>query len=209
VLPEKVVAVETCRDVQVELFPAEADLIATRSRGAVKNSRRHAIARGSAWAAWVSGPHLSCGLRDERQCGRLAWWAASPTALDTGRPPWPWPTTSGRSASTPNRTPACLRASRQVARGRERDLLRTLAVERGDIAWDRVLYSAKETVFKAWFPPTGVWLEFADVGIVIDGQSGWFDASFRYPLRCSHRLDMRGRFLVQRGMIVTAIAIAR
>jgi len=39
------------------------------------------------------------------------------------------------------------------------------------VAWDRLLFSAKESVYKAWFPLTGRWLGFeeADVTIEPDG----------------------------------------
>ena len=39
------------------------------------------------------------------------------------------------------------------------------------MCWDRLLFSAKESVYKAWFPLTGRWLGFedADVTITPDG----------------------------------------
>ncbi|MFJ6608867.1 4'-phosphopantetheinyl transferase [Streptomyces sp. NPDC091289] len=42
-----------------------------------------------------------------------------------------------------------------------------------DIHWDRVLFSAKESVFKAWYPVTGLELDFAEADLTfhrIDGQ---------------------------------------
>ncbi len=40
-----------------------------------------------------------------------------------------------------------------------------------DLAWDRLLFSAKEAVFKAWWPLTHTWLDFhqAKVELFLDG----------------------------------------
>jgi 4'-phosphopantetheinyl transferase EntD len=36
------------------------------------------------------------------------------------------------------------------------------------IYWDRVLFSAKESVFKAWYPIASAWIGFADVRLAIE-----------------------------------------
>ena len=36
------------------------------------------------------------------------------------------------------------------------------------VCWDRLLFSAKETVYKAWFPLTHRWLGFEQASITID-----------------------------------------
>ena len=48
------------------------------------------------------------------------------------------------------------------------DLTRRLP---GTVHWDRVLFSAKESVYKAWFPLTRRWLGFeqADIELRLDG----------------------------------------
>ena len=53
-----------------------------------------------------------------------------------------------------------------VARPEERVELTALEEARPDLHWDRILFSAKEAVFKAWFPLTRRWLDFTDVGTV-------------------------------------------
>lgn len=63
-----------------------------------------------------------------------------------------------------------------VAVGREPDLLRTLADARPAYAWDRVLFSAKESVFKAWYPLTRTWLDFTDCELHIDPEAQAFTA---------------------------------
>jgi 4'-phosphopantetheinyl transferase EntD len=59
----------------------------------------------------------------------------------------------------------------RVTLGEERAMLAGLAAERDDIAWDRVLFSAKESVFKAWFPLAQRWLGFEEcrVELGVDG----------------------------------------
>jgi 4'-phosphopantetheinyl transferase EntD len=59
----------------------------------------------------------------------------------------------------------------RVTLGEERTMLAALAAERDDVAWDRVLFSAKESVFKAWFPLAQRWLGFEDcrVELGVDG----------------------------------------
>jgi enterobactin synthetase component D / holo-[acyl-carrier protein] synthase len=58
----------------------------------------------------------------------------------------------------------------------ERAMLRDLAALRGLAApgprWDLLLFSAKESVYKAWFPMTGRWLGFEDAELTIDPGAG-------------------------------------
>ncbi|GAA2092504.1 4'-phosphopantetheinyl transferase superfamily protein [Streptomyces albiaxialis] len=46
--------------------------------------------------------------------------------------------------------------------GGEAERLARLAAARPQVHWDRLLFSAKEAVYKAWFPLTGRWLGFPD-----------------------------------------------
>jgi len=78
------------------------------------------------------------------------------------------------------------------------------------IHWDRVLFSAKECVYKAWFPLTGEWLEFKDARVTIDPDSLTFVARL---LNAGLNIDgvvlheLAGRFRVADGLVVTAIAL--
>ncbi|MFB6905884.1 4'-phosphopantetheinyl transferase [Streptomyces bacillaris] len=59
-----------------------------------------------------------------------------------------------------------------------------LAAWRPDIAWDRLIFSAKESVFKAWFPLTGRWLDFEECVITFGettGNTGTFVGTFTVP----------------------------
>jgi 4'-phosphopantetheinyl transferase EntD len=66
---------------------------------------------------------------------------------------------------------------------------------------DRVVFCVKEAVFKAWFPLTRRWLDFADVSVTL-GSDGAFDARVHEDRRFS------GRWLVDRGLVVAATAVA-
>jgi len=100
------------------------------------------------------------------------------------------------------------------------------------VAWDRVVFSAKESVYKAWFPLAGRWLGFEDAVVTVDhvrpleggldsirplegglgGRpvAGTFEARLLVdgpevggePL--SH---LAGRFRVGDGLILTAVAV--
>ena len=95
----------------------------------------------------------------------------------------------------------------------------TVAGERDELAgwdddavhWDRLLFSAKESVYKAWFPLTGRWLGFDDACLSIDPAAATFRARI---LIDGARLDggaplteLTGRFLVARGLVVTAVTV--
>ena len=49
------------------------------------------------------------------------------------------------------------------------------------ICCDRLLFSAKESVYKAWFPLTGRWLGFEEADITIDAARGTFNARLLVP----------------------------
>jgi 4'-phosphopantetheinyl transferase EntD len=67
---------------------------------------------------------------------------------------------------------------------------------------DRIVFCAKEAVYKAWFPLTGRWLEFADVTTTVRP-----DGTFVARVRGGGRLH--GRWLVDRGLVVAATAVTR
>lgn len=75
--------------------------------------------------------------------------------------------------------------------------------------WGRVLFSAKESVYKAWFPLTGRWLGFEDARLTFSPADGTFRARI---LVSPAELDGRavagfsGRFLADQGLVVTSVA---
>jgi 4'-phosphopantetheinyl transferase EntD len=80
----------------------------------------------------------------------------------------------------------------------------------GGTWWDRILFSAKESVYKAWYPGTGRWLGFEDVELTLDRLAGTFTATLLVPGpmiggEALTRYD--GRWLVREGLILTAVAV--
>jgi 4'-phosphopantetheinyl transferase EntD len=92
----------------------------------------------------------------------------------------------------------------------ERPWIATLMRNHPEVSWDRLLFSAKESVYKAWFPLTARWLDFQDASIVFDPLGGTFNATLRVggPRVHGRKLTgFTGRWLAGNGLIVTAITI--
>jgi 4'-phosphopantetheinyl transferase EntD len=92
----------------------------------------------------------------------------------------------------------------------ERQRLSRLAEQAPGVHWGRLLFSAKESVYKAWFPLAGRWLGFEEADIVIDASTETFTARLLVPGPLVDGQECRGftgRFLVRDGLIVTAIAV--
>lgn len=79
------------------------------------------------------------------------------------------------------------------------------------ICWDRLLFSAKESVYKTWFPLARCWLGFESADIVIDPREGTFTARLLVPgpLVGGTPLTMlNGRWLAHHGFLVTAVVVS-
>jgi len=77
--------------------------------------------------------------------------------------------------------------------------------------WGRILFSAKESVYKSWFPLTEKWLGFNDARVTIDPVENTFSVSLLVepPLvRGVPLTGFEGRYLVRDGFVVTAIAVS-
>ncbi|MGP3968430.1 4'-phosphopantetheinyl transferase family protein [Streptomyces sp. 6N223] len=91
----------------------------------------------------------------------------------------------------------------------ERPALRELAASRPEVSWERLLFSAKESVYKAWFPLTRKWLDFEEAEIAFD-LAGGFTARLLVP---GPEVDgvriegFTGRWLARGGILATAIAV--
>lgn len=68
---------------------------------------------------------------------------------------------------------------------------------------DRVLFSAKESVYKAWFPITHRWLGFHDASIALHSD-GTFDVTLLVPGPVA---GFHGRWMARGGFVLTAIAV--
>ena len=97
-----------------------------------------------------------------------------------------------------------------VASPAEREQVTWLATSAAGPAWDRLLFSAKESVYKAWYPLTGRWLDFDEASITIDPTAGRFYATLLVcgpQTRNGKITGFAGRWSRHAGILMTAIAV--
>jgi 4'-phosphopantetheinyl transferase EntD len=190
----------------VVLFPEEQHVIARavekrrREFGSVRHCARRALAelgvppqpilpgrRGAPqWPAGVTGSMTHCaGFR-----GAAVAHSADIAALGVDAEPHE-PLPDG--------------VAEVVLRPEERDGVARLAETHPGVAWDRLVFSAKESVFKTWYPSTGRELDFGEATIDFDPR----DASFVARLLVPGHGGYRGRYAVADRLLVTAIEVAR
>ena len=212
ILPSCVVSVDLFHDPpDAILYPAEEKLI---SRSVEQRRREFTTARHCARVALrrlgsPAGPILS-GERGEPRwpegvVGSITHCEGYRSAVvgDADRV-----TTVGIDAE-PNApmTPGVLEA---VSLPEERVTVSVLARTHPHVCWDRLLFSAKESVYKAWYPLTRRWLDFEEARITVDPDAGVFTARLLVP---GPRVDGRpvstftGRWLSGNGLVVTAIVL--
>ncbi len=79
------------------------------------------------------------------------------------------------------------------------------------VYWPTLLFSAKEAVFKAWYPLTHRWLDFLDADFSALAREGRFLARLRVdvpdPLHLPERV-FQGRFKITPSHVLTAVALA-
>jgi 4'-phosphopantetheinyl transferase EntD len=92
---------------------------------------------------------------------------------------------------------------RTVAFDDELDMVQVLARTVRGVHWDRVLFSAKESVYKTWFPLTQRWLGYEDASMTFDPAHGTFavDVHVPGPVR-----RFAGRWKLSDGLLVTAVS---
>lgn len=72
---------------------------------------------------------------------------------------------------------------------------------------DRLLFSAKESVYKAWYPLTQRWLDFDEVSVTIDRERRRFDAVVLAPSAGTFG-RYAGTWTTGSGLILTACVLA-
>lgn len=212
ILPPWVVAVDTFEDHDAMLFPAEEDVV----RRSVEKRR----------AEFTTG----------RMCARKAMGLLGlpPQQLlpgVRGEPQWPQGTVGSithcdgyRAAVIGARTEAITigidaEPNAAIARGvleaisqpEEREAIRVLNRDHPGTSWDRLLFCAKESVYKAWFPLTKRWLDFENATVTVDPVRGTFTARLLVNgprVSGRHLTGFSGRWLAREGLILTAIAIS-
>jgi len=211
ILPPEVASAEAFDDsAVVALFPEEEEVVA---RAVDKRRREFATARGCARRALATlGLPPAPIVPGER--GAPAWpsgvvgsmthcdgYRASAVALERNV------RTVGLDAEPNGPLPDGV--LKVIATPAEVDWLDGAPPASG-VCWDRLLFSAKESIYKAWFPLTRRWLDFEEAVVTPDPDAGTFDARLRVPgpVVDGRRLTgFTGRWVVRRGLVVTAIAV--
>lgn len=205
-LPAGVVCRESITDVGEDwMLPAEAAVIskATAKRrrefGTVRHCARQALAElGIPPAPLLPGPD-----REPRwppgvvgSLTHCAGYRAAAVARDTEL------ASLGIDAEPHAPLPSGVLAV--VSRDTERARLAVLAAERPQVHWDRVLFCAKESVYKAWFPLARCWLGFEDAEVTLLPDGSWHaEVLVPGPVR-----SVAGRWLVESGLVLTAVWVA-
>ncbi|AJT63685.1 4'-phosphopantetheinyl transferase family protein [Streptomyces chattanoogensis] len=99
-----------------------------------------------------------------------------------------------------------------IALPEERAQLRHLATLEPGVSWDRLIFSAKESVYKAWYPLTSRWLGFEDAHITLDPTDATFTARLLVPgpvVAGTVLEEFSGRWTVGAGLVVTAVVVER
>lgn len=205
-LPGDVVTVELfgdAEDADAFLFPGEAAAIAGAVDGrrreftSVRVCARRALARlgrepaplvpgkdgAPTWPAGIVGSMTHCAGYRAAALAETAYVAS--VGIDA-EPHLPLPDGVAEIVALP-------------AERRELAALRQAAPR---IAWDRVLFSAKESVYKAWYPLTGAWLDFEDASVSLRPE-GTFTARLLVPGPVA---SFEGRWALGDAHLATAIA---
>jgi 4'-phosphopantetheinyl transferase EntD len=98
----------------------------------------------------------------------------------------------------------------EVAMPEEREHLAALAARDDRVHWERLLFSAKESVYKTWFPLTGRWLGFKEAAVEIDPAGGTFEARLLVPgpvVDGTKITGFTGRWLAENGLVIAAIVV--
>jgi 4'-phosphopantetheinyl transferase EntD len=211
ILPASATVVATREDLNAALYPAEEEVV---GRAVEKRRREFTTARACAREA-------------------LAKLGEPPRAIPSGprgEPLWPAGIVGSITHCDGYRACAVARAVDLVTLGvdaepdqplpegllgdialpEERELLRELSRQAPGTHWDRLLFSIKESIYKAWFPLAERWLGFEDAVVAIDRLGESFSA---YILVQGPRLGGRelrrfsGNWLAADGLVMAAIAI--
>lgn len=212
ILPGCAIAVDTVRDEHAAtLFPEEERIL---GRAVEKRRREFVTARACARAALA----------------KLGLPAGPIGSGERGEPLWPPGVVGSITHCEGYRACAVARAREvatigidaephaplpdgllgDIALPEELSALERLRRSSPQIHWDRLLFSAKESVYKAWFPLARRWLGFEDALLQIDPRRFAFEARLLVtgPVLGERPLTgFSGRWAVSGGLVLTAIAL--
>lgn len=98
-----------------------------------------------------------------------------------------------------------------IARPQEVAQLAALSSSYPRVSWERLLFSAKESLFKAWYPLAGRWLDFEDVVLRIDPLGGTFCVTGQVEAQALGGLPLAwcsGRWLVSADLVLTTVTVS-
>ncbi|MCW2131476.1 4'-phosphopantetheinyl transferase family protein [Arthrobacter sp. VKM Ac-2550] len=93
-----------------------------------------------------------------------------------------------------------------ICRPEEWSMIDALSRQEPSLPWSSVLFSAKESVYKAWYPLTGAWLDFDDVSVQIEHDPQTFQARLPAPAsvgQASTIEELNGRWMATADLILT------
>lgn len=207
-VPDSVVVVATREELlEVDLFPEEEEFVA---RAVEKRRREFVTARACARQA-------------------LEGLGQAPVAIpngERGEPRWPSGVVGSITHCAGYRASAVARTQDVASVGIDAEVHaplpdgvwdqiafrseRALLGQGGDVCLDRVLFSAKEAVYKAWFPLARRWLGFEDVEMTVDVDGGTFRAELLVPgptVGGTRLTELRGRWGVEDGIVGAAVVV--
>lgn len=209
-LPRGVVVAATRVEIEAPLFPEEEPALAA----AVEGRRREFVTARACARKALAGLGLPPAAIPVEPSGAPRWPAAAVGSITH---------CSGYRAAAAGRAinfdavgidaepnlrlpPEVLGA---IALPIERERVRLLLREAPGPCWDRLLFCAKEAIFKAWFPLTGTRLDFEDAEVTFDLAGGRFSARLRHPDRGpgGAASSLVGRWAVAEGLLATALAL--
>ncbi|MFI6640461.1 4'-phosphopantetheinyl transferase [Streptomyces sp. NPDC050504] len=212
ILPPSVTCAEATADVVDVVLPAEEQALVARSvdsRRAEFTTGRTCARRALADLGVTAGPILS----DAR-----------------GAPQWPNGTIGSITHCDGYRAAVAARTADVVTLGidaeanqplpegileavalpAEREWVRALLRARPEVHWDRLLFSMKETVYKAWYPLARCMLDFDEAHLAVDPDQHTFTARLLRPgPEVSGRpvTGFSGRWTATEALVLSAIAV--
>jgi 4'-phosphopantetheinyl transferase EntD len=97
-----------------------------------------------------------------------------------------------------------------IARSEELPLLRELRTDTPEVHWDRLLFSVKESIYKAWFPLARRWLGFEDAEVRLD-PAGLFEARLLVEgpqLPDGPLQTLSGRWMAREGILLSGVVLS-
>lgn len=87
-------------------------------------------------------------------------------------------------------------------------MIHALTRQEPTLPWSCLLFSVKESVYKAWYPLTGAWLDFNGVSVQFERGSHSFRAALSPHVRAGQARtfeELKGHWMVTADFILTTV----